>query len=88
MYIQHATTTRRPDFRSRCVGSVSGPVNVTANGDIICNTFDVDGYQSFPSGHSSSAAVLSLFTSMYLFWILFVRSARTPLRSHGVSHAS
>jgi len=74
----------RPDFKARCLGSVTANATVDENGYIIC-TGDAalvqDGRESFPSGHASSAMCTGMFGTMYLIWLMYIRKIDVPWRS-------
>ena len=81
----------RPDFRARCLGSITANASYRADGTVICTqnvTADGSpsarsehihippGYSSFPSGHAQTSFVFSTFASLYALWCLHGHQAR------------
>ena len=78
---------KRPDYRTRCLGSLDAEAKYTPDGDVIC-TGDAalvrEGRLSFPSGHSSASACIGIYTSAYITWLVYLRPIVLPWRSRKV----
>ncbi|KAL6767978.1 hypothetical protein ACKKBF_B37335 [Auxenochlorella protothecoides x Auxenochlorella symbiontica] len=77
----------RPDFLARCNPIIPGNITITIGGDPNAlwpcqRPYDdvlKDGFQSFPSGHTSTAFNLTVYTSAYLIWCWHMRLSWTPV---------
>eukprot|EP00730_Choanoeca_flexa_P003430 TRINITY_DN11409_c0_g3_i1.p1 TRINITY_DN11409_c0_g3~~TRINITY_DN11409_c0_g3_i1.p1 ORF type:complete len:324 (+),score=30.29 TRINITY_DN11409_c0_g3_i1:48-1019(+) len=74
----------RPDFRHRCFGNLTAPIQYDEDGRVHCTDDIDDGDQSWPSGHSSCSLYFGTFATLFTIWIVYVRRMETRFRTaHG-----